>query len=283
LSVTPLNSERELSMGVTLDELLENSGINLMKDDATEKVASEKDAQVDEAELVNALRKYASDEDDHGEIRHEAARELAEKTAEIMVIAQTISEINKLASLSVDEEETQKVASFIKVALDKGHNETEIAEFLEKSGSSRIGRALGSVAQGARRIVGRAAGGHAEKAVKGELRLLRDKLLHGGQNEVQKHLTHLEARIGKPAVIKYLQTIQKEGTRLPGAAYKMLPKEPAGGSLGKLTTSAGKEYSIGKDTAKATAMIGGGLGTGLALKGKSNDRRGRGGPVIING
>jgi hypothetical protein len=269
-------------MGVTLDELLENSGINLMNDDATEKVASVKDAQIDEIELVNALRKYASDENDHGEIRQEAARELSEKTAEIMVIAQTISEINKLASISVDEKETQKIASFIKVALDKGHSEEEIAEFLEKSGG-RISRALSSVSQGFRRAHGREAADVTGGAVKGELRLLRDKLIHGGQAEVQKHLNYLEAQIGRPAVVKYLKMVQDEGTRLPGAAFKMLPREASGGALGKLTTGSGKEYVIGKDAAKATAMIGGGLGTGLALRGGSNDKRGRGGPVIING
>ena len=271
-------------MGVTLDELLESSGISSLKGEAEEKTASASDAQVDEGNLVTALRKFASDgESDQREIRQEAARELAEKTAEIMVITKTIDEINKLASLGVEEEQMQKVATFIKVALDKGHSSEDIARFLEKNAAaSRIGRAISAAAQAVRRPFARSAARYSAKAVQAEERILRDKLIHGSKAEIEKHLRHLEGKIGRPALTKYLQKIQQEGTRLHPSAFSYIPRPPRGGkALATIKTRGGKEYSVGEGTARSAGIGALGLGTGYALTKKDSDKGGRGGAVIV--
>ncbi len=124
-------------MSVTLEELLESSGINSLKGEEQEKTASDNAHSED---LVSELRKMAEAQPAPEGTKELAAQELAEKTAEIAVIAQTLSEIEKVSSLKIPKAHT-KIATFIKVAMDAGHNEKDIASFLTstKKASERRG------------------------------------------------------------------------------------------------------------------------------------------------
>lgn len=271
-------------MGVTLDELLESSGISSMKGEEQDKTASAQCAQSDADDLVSALRKIASSDGDGDvqEIRVAAARELQEKTAEILIIRQTIEEIDKLASLGVPEEETAKLATFIKAALDKGHTEEDIAKFIEKQGSGAIGRSIGRAINTARRPVTRAASNIADKGVNSEYRVLRDTLKRGSPAEVQKHLAAMEGRSGKEAVTSMVSAVKDEGTRLPNEAMRYLPRvDKAKGYT--VTMPGGAEKTISANTAHKGALAAGGLGTGAALRGNSGGKKGKGVTVINTG
>ena len=266
-------------MGVTLDELLESSGINSLKGE--EKTASlNSDAQPDEIDLVSALRKLAADESP-GALKAEAARELAEKTAEIMIITQTLQEIDKIASLGVEEPQQQKLASFIKVALDRGHSQKEIAEFL-KTSSTAIGRWWRATMQAGRRRGGQKAMQKGLQSGEREMAVLREKLLEGSHREATKHLTMLEGRLGKPAVDKMVQSISAEGSHLPRAAMKYMPKGVKPGQKAyTIKTPGGTEKRISAPDLKMVGIGGAGLGTGLLLNRKRKEPERRGGVVVV--
>lgn len=271
-------------MGVTLDDLLENSGLNSLRGDGTAKTASE-DALPNDLDLVSELRKLASQEDVKAPVlKEEAARELAEKTAEIMVIRQTMQEIDKIASLGVPEEAHNKLATFIKVAIDKGHSENEIAEFLEKSAAGimeRAGRAWKWMRhEGARKGVREGV----ERAVahtKNQKELLRTTLIRGNPSEIATRMERLEGALGKENLEKLVGEIGKEGTRIPSVARGYMPRN-AGGATRYSIAAGGKELgSISKDHAQKGALATLGLGTGFAVANKGSDRGSGGGGVTI--
>jgi len=268
-------------MGVTLDELLENSGINSLKGEETVKTASD-DARIGGEELVAELRKYANEEPQKAPvIREEAARELAEKTAEIFIIKQTMQEIDKLASLGVDSNSHQKLATFIKVAMDKGHSEQEIAEFLKTAIVGRIGRAVKSGVQAMKRPISRTAAKTVGSIDSGEIRLLREKMLKGGFKEGTKHLQAVESQYGRPVVVKMLSIIQKEGSHLPSWANKYLPKDAGKSFTIKGPGGAEKSISMGALKRYGVPAAAGGAGIAVGAKG-GKDKKGGRGVVIVN-
>lgn len=121
---------------LTLDQLLDTLG----KEPETEKVAAAP------SDLVARLRKEAGD-DQPADTMVAARAELAEKTAEIGVIAMTLAELEqapgiKLAAPSAAPTARHRhMAVFIKSALERGHEPAEIAAFLRKEAG------LGSAAE----------------------------------------------------------------------------------------------------------------------------------------
>ncbi|MHC4644913.1 MAG: hypothetical protein ACYTBJ_05395 [Planctomycetota bacterium] len=271
-------------MGVTLEELLENSGVGSLNGEEAEKTASE-DARPDDQDLVSALRKYASAPENRQEvIKGEAARELAEKTAEILIIKQTMQEIDKLASLGVQQDQHQKLATFIKTAMDEGHSEQEVAEFL-KAASGRVMRAIqGAVQSGRRRSVARSfakAEGKGAKAAEHETRQLRNVLTRGKPNEIERHLTKMEGHYGRKSVGESLKELKDAGTRIPRSASSWVPR--AGDAKVGVTLPGGAEKAVSVAQLKRYGIPGAAAAGGLALgsRGKSKDS-GRKGVVVVN-
>lgn len=272
-------------MSVTVEELLERSGISSLNSDEQEKTASD-NAHENDGDLVDALRKMAEAQPELDvvggeEVKSLAAQELVEKTAEITVIAQTLAEIEKVASIGLPEDH-KKVAVFIKAAMDDGHSEEEIAEFLKTAIFQRISRAAKAGVQAVRRPFTRRHARLAEKGIGDEARLLKEKLLEGSPAEVRKHLRTLEVQVGREGLIKQLAEFQREGMRLPADAYRMLPKgagKPGikvtmpGGTEKTVTTEALKRYGIPAGAGAA------GLGIGAARGGGDKDKSGK--KVII--
>lgn len=260
-------------MSVTLEELLESSGINALKGE--EKTASD---NAQEEDLVSALRKMAEAQPTPEDTRNLAAQELAEKTAEIAVIAQTLSEIEKVASAGAKTRPAghhQKIATFIKVALDQGHSETEIAAFLKQGG--RVGRALKSGLQAMRRPFQRGAKRTYDAISDAETRLLREKLLSGSPKEIEKHLNMLKAHHGKAKVVKNLQNIKADLGHLPYPAMKELPKG-AGKTVG--VRVGGTEVALPVDKASTAAKVTGGLAGGAFLGSRGKNKGGSGVTVV---
>lgn len=112
----------------TLDQLLDTIDLGA----EAEKTASAPD------NLVERLRKEASAPS--VDVREAAQAELAEKTAEIGVIAVTLAEMEqagvpgvKLAApVAAPSGRHRQVAVFIKSALERGHSTEEVARFLQK-------------------------------------------------------------------------------------------------------------------------------------------------------
>lgn len=275
-------------MGISLDELLNESGITSLEEEI-EKVASENTHDNGpEFDIVEKLRKYASSQ---APLRDEAARELSEKTAEILVIKQTMEEIEKLSPAPVSDEGHDKTAAFIKAALDNGHSEEEIAQFVKESGVigtavrgalGRAKRSLDYLDQGNLRGLANKAKHVIDNSTVSEYKLLRRTLTSGSQAEITHRLADLEGKIGRPKLIKLIEGIKMEGTRLPHEAYRMLPK-PGQKPLASIVRN-GKTYPISADIAKKSGMIGAGLGTGYALSGRHSGNNGssRGGVTVIH-
>lgn len=263
-------------MSVTLEELLERSGINSLRGEEQEKTASDNAQNED---LVSALREMAEEQPTSEYTKKLAAQELAEKTAEIAVIAQTLSEIEKVASPGAAQAPNghhQKLATFIKVALDSGHSETEIAAFLKKAG--RIGRAIKSGIQAMRRPYQRAAKGVYESVADAETRLLREKLISGSQKEVEKHINMLKAQHGKDVVVKKLMAMKDDLGHLPYPAMRELPKG-SGKTVG--LRLGGSELALPAEQALTAAKIGGGVAGGALLGHAATKKKDGGGGVTV--
>lgn len=257
---------------VTLEELLEKSGISALGGD-TEKTASVND---DQPNLVSALRKYAESTEESSpdtNVRAAARQELIEKTAEILVIRQAIEEIEKVASFDFEfeDEEQMKVAAFIKAALDKGHEEAEIAKFIKQAFGGRILRKGKEIVQAIKRPFQRSAERFAARSKADEVRLLKEKIAHGSPDEVRKYLKTLEVHHGKETVTKTLQNLKNKGVYLPQPAMKYLPK--GGTETYKFTTPGGKKHEIAKAKAHKYLGIGGGVAGGAAVASAAGGRK----------
>ncbi len=261
-------------MGVTLDELLDESGISSMNVEH-EKTASE-DTH-DGLDLVEQLRKFA--EDDTVSLKEDAERELIEKTAEILVIKETIGEINNLSSIGIDSGEQAKIASFISSALESGHSEEEIAFFLEKRAGiiGQVGRGFERMIQRNRRrsiprfqAVADRAKSRGNAVIEKEKSLLRKSFLRGNDKEIARHIDDVEAHYGPEGLQDLLIEMKNEGTRLPHNAYRRIPKNKAIPSYSvKINDTT---HQISKQRAHQAGLAGLGLGTGYAVsnKGRGN-------------
>lgn len=137
-------------MGLTLDQLLDETGAAELGGSGVRhtKTAS---TRHDFAKLADRCRRAAEVTPDETAIAGQHA--LAEKTAAVAVISRTIAEIRAIDGDDTPLEKTAAaqssidLATFIKTALDAGHDPSRIAEFLEKQGApgGLIDRALGRV------------------------------------------------------------------------------------------------------------------------------------------
>ena len=285
-------------MGVTLEQLLSDST-------GTEKTASA-DAPPIESDIVDELRKHA--EDDNIAIREQAVQELTEKTAEIVVIQKALEEIDKVASLGVASNEHKKLATFIKVALDKGHSEEAIAEFLKKE-AVILPTLLGAVGG----VAAAKAGSKAYQAGKAALKRRHWKKMEKGISKRHGKVSKLEGatmqdlakNMDSPAYLKRfsdvhspedlkgrLSALAEMGYEMPKSTSKFLPKKlggkestPAftaktpGGKKISVTSEQAKRYGIPAGYAAGGAaggkMVFGGSGEGESGKNKS-------GVVVVN-
>jgi len=270
-------------MGVTLDELLDESGISSMNAEH-EKTASE-DTH-DGLDIVDQLRKFA--EDDSFFLREGAERELVEKTAEILVIKETIGEINNLSSIEVLDDDQSKTASFISSALESGHSEDEIAFFLEKNAGvlDRVGRGIGRVVQRSRRKALPRLESTINKAkvkgggiLEGEKRALRHSFSSGSEKEIARHLDDIESHYGPEKLQRFLIEMKNDGTRLPQSAYRKIPRSKVNPSYS--VDINGATHQISKQRAHQIGMIGAGLGTGYAASRKGGGGNGSSRNVTI--
>lgn len=270
-------------MSVTVEELLERSGINSLKGEGVEKTASDNAHENDDG-LVEALRKLAEHDSGGGDVKTLAAQELAEKTAEIAVIAKTLSEIEKVASLGLQDEEERRVATFIKVAMDKGYSEKDIAGFLKNAAYGNLLK-LKKGLQAVRRPFGRKGYQAAENTARSEARLLREILLEGSPRQVRRHLRVLQAQYGKDDLVKQLIAAKKDLGRLPTEAHKLIPKGADKPGL-KITMPGGTEKTITTESLKRygipTGAAAGGVAAGAAARGK-NKSESKGGMTVIKG
>lgn len=249
-------------MGVTLDELLDRVGIG-SGEQGHEKTASQTSHE-DENDLVSALRKCA--EDDMANVMAEAQRELIEKTAEISVVKTTLEEIDSILQAQTPEEDMRKVAAFIRVALDRGYSQKNIALHLKTAGiSDRMMRWLARRTQGAKDAVGREGQNIANRAERSRNRLSLNTMVRGTQEEQKRYLRGLEATHGKNYVATHLKDLEANtGTRLTYEAKKYLPRakgNPSGQTY-KFTDAKGVVHEMGKEKAHTIAK-----GTGLVAAG----------------
>jgi hypothetical protein len=271
-------------MGVTLEELLNESGVSSLCEDI-EKTASS--GAPPEGDIVEQLLKYASDA--MVPVKEKALSELAEKTAEIFIIKKTMEEIDKIASMGVTPEELSKLASFVNRALEKGHDSKAIAAFLEKQSAIPFGDFPSFVLRqgrkgmaGFRRSVSTPrAISKIETAKEKELQLLRE-VMKVNPSEGTRFLNRVESYYGKPTLEKMLSKVKEEGTRIPNWAKGWLPKstEPA-----LLTTSVkgGKPIAISKTQAKRFGVPVAAAGGGYMLAGRKKDKSSGKNVVVVGG
>jgi len=113
-------------MGMTLDELLDATGINDLA--GHEKKASAGPTRPDFLKLAERCRRAAE-----AIPAPSPNRDLVEKTAEIAVISRTLSEIDEIvgdgATKTANQDSPDKIAAFINCALGEGYSSESIAEF----------------------------------------------------------------------------------------------------------------------------------------------------------
>jgi hypothetical protein len=133
-------------MGLTLDQLLDETGVNDLT--GTPRLAKTAAVKPDFAKLAERCRLAANATP--ADVSASDHQDMAEKTAAIAVISRTLSEIHAIdgGAPSGGQEKTAAAAPagfdpalFIKTALERGHDPMRIAEFLEKQGGllGRIG------------------------------------------------------------------------------------------------------------------------------------------------
>lgn len=129
-------------MGITLDQLLDATGLDDLSGRALQKQASAP-PEHDLSKLAEQLRR-ASEADP---LEGFSEQELVEKTASIAVLERTLAEIRGIETSGARHVKTAAPegvkARFIKEALAEGYSAAQIAEFLEKEAFARA--ALGKV------------------------------------------------------------------------------------------------------------------------------------------
>lgn len=133
-------------MGMTLDQLLEATGIDEMAGLGLKKVAAEKSPAVDFLKLAQRCREAATEVP--VAVGDDAERDLISKTAAVAVISRTLHEIDEICGVS---EKTAAAVSvdpiaFAQEALSKGHSPEDIAVFMKQANLfSNWGESLASM------------------------------------------------------------------------------------------------------------------------------------------
>lgn len=278
-------------MGYTLDQLLDETGVNNLAGRRHTKTAA---AAPSFAKLAERCRRAA---EATPEDRVEAGQQqLAEKTAAVEIIRRTMAEISALESgeTKVASAPQQDPAPFIKAALEAGHTPEEIAEFLEKQAAGRIGRFVGELGAGLRS--GRAAklgrkaeetGGHAVRSWQSAAR----KYEGLGDIEKAKFVEKLRTKYGDETAHEILKS-NKSFQHLPSMKQirESMPKPTAagGGGGGKAVgvNVGGTQLGLTSEQlskAKKPAMyLGAGLLAHRAISNRPEPEKKKSGVVVVN-
>jgi len=254
--------------------------------------------------LVDRLRKAAGVDDlAHDELREGAARELAEKTAEIAVIALTLAEVDqaaaggeKTASVAEPTPEQRKTAVFIKMALEQGHSPEEIAGFLYEK-EAGIGNLFARGGIAARRAVGKPlsmmTGSMGETIGRREASILRNVHAKGDPGKMGQAIERLRKIYSPDSALRYVKDAGLDTALKEHPSFKDLVSaatRAAGPKAGaeKLpfmgATIGGKAYGVSKETAKKLQLPAAGvagLAVGKTMLGGDSEKRRGGGPIII--
>lgn len=235
-------------MGLTLDQLLDQTGIRGMSGGQT-KTASSASNTPDFAKLAERCRQAAETPSPE----EKTDRILTEKVAQVAIVRRTLREIHeietgervKTASASMDPKEML----FIKQALRRGHSPREIGDFLEKQAFlGRAWRAGKQAVTGLRHRKALARQGASDMAMQGSRR---------------RWISQLDE-------VRNLPTAERE------AALRRMQKSMDPVEFKAVTDAAGKQFT-GLDTYKnytkdvPKTLAGGGQGTGVQVGGQFYD------------
>jgi hypothetical protein len=251
-----------------LDDLLDATGISDLESEGLQKNAHEAPATEEHEQFLKLAERCERAATQSGATQPVVReRELAEKTAAIAVIAQTLGEIEAMVG------GTEKVAAdrspaaaFIELALAEGHAPAEIARFMKQAGmlSRAANNLLGRAGIGA----GEALHGFGARHVSSALREAAEDL---GPAPLGRYIDKLRANYGDRRV---RQLIERSGAKLDHvpSVRDLLPQKPP--KYGVTTDQL-------KQVAKPAAGVAAGLAAGKALFGDGGDDKRHGGVTVV--
>lgn len=262
---------------MTVAELLDATGVSSI----TKTAAAAPAAVTDFSKLAQLCREAATEPAvDPG---------LAEKTAEVAVIAQTLQEIAAIANTTKTASAVPpgpKTAEFIKRALAEGHDPTEIAEFLKTGGwlSRKVNELRGGAGAALARPLGGAAAGIAERSGRAYHAALRDVARTGNAQQGEALVAKLRRLHGDEAAA---HLVEGSGARLhhlrevKDLMPKMAPeKKMLSAHIG------GKDVGLTADQLKAgakpAALAAGAAYVGHKIGAPDEEKKGKKGVVVIN-
>jgi len=291
-------------MSYTLDQLLDETGINAITGEHLNKKASLIDPQ-DLSKLAERCRQAVNATPDE---RVSAEQELLiEKTAAVEIIGRTLAEIR---SIDIPPEQVKTAseggpdatAEFIKAALDQGYRPEQVAEFIEKNAILgrliRRGREFGATRslRKAMKTTTRGEAGTLQAQRKFE-NLVRDmenvptaqkaNLLNRMRVEIGPQSTHAVISSAGGRNWKELGSFKSLQKEIPKAAPGT-PEAIAATRGGVGVSIGGTQYGLSKEQLgkikKPAMYAGAGVMAHRAIAGpKKNDSGGKGRPVIITG
>lgn len=278
-------------MGLTLDQLLEETGIAGLSSSAKKAIEKQASGEVDFLKLAERCRRAAEAPAPTTAV----TSTMAEKTAEVAVVRRMLDEVEEV----LDEVGATKTASpfdtatFVKEALAAGHAPEQIAQFLKSAGlRDGVARMLAAMsARGAHTVgrLGKSVDDWAHgKVVRNEGSRMRSMVDNKGKLHVGSEVERLRRRYGDEGAKAIIEASgvandarrTSEGFRLLGKAAppaKTLAQGTVGGTKFSVTDEQLKRY--GKP-----ALYGiGGAAAYRGIKGDDDEgRRGRKGVVVVN-
>jgi len=258
-------------MSHTLDDLLDATGLSDLEAEGFEKRAAEA-APTEEHEqflkLAERCERAATQTSPLSSSGRE--RELAEKTAAIEVIAQTLGEIDAVVAggekVAADR---RPAAAFIERALASGHAPAEIARFM---------KAAGLLSRSAHSLMGRAGVSAADTLHNAGVRhfgaALRDAAENMAPARLERYIQGLRASYGDKKVRHLIERSGANVGHVP-SARALFPSDPS-----PPATATSQLKSVAKPAATAAA----GLAAGKLLfdrDGGGDKRHGGGGVTVI--
>ncbi len=289
-------------MSYTLDQLLDETGINEITGEHLNKQASTSERQ-DLSKLAERCRRAVDATPDERVSSEQQA--LVEKTAAVAIIGKTLAEIRAIDDSPPDQvktasTETPDAAVFIKAALDAGHTPEQISEFIEKNAifgrlarrakihyqTGRVGRAV-QKEQKAGRVVGKR-----DRQLQESIRRLES----APEAERAATLARLRANMGSEnayALVSAAGGKNWKGMEAFKELKKVQPKKPPG-TPGAPSAPGGVGVNVGgrqvglsseqmQKIKKPALYLGGGALAHRAITGPKQESGGKGRPVIITG
>ncbi|MBP9826353.1 MAG: hypothetical protein KBF21_19150 [Thermoanaerobaculia bacterium] len=282
-------------MGMTLDQLLDETGVSNLGRRHTKTAAP---AKPDFAKLAERCRRAAdATTDDHAASERHG---LVEKTAAVEIIRRTMAEIAALdggqpKTAAAVSDASADDAAFIRAALEDGHTPEAIAEFLEKQAAGGVRRFLGELGSGLKSNRAGRLGRAAEMAEGSAVRSWKSaarEYANLGDGDKMKFVEKLRRKFPDETVHAILKD-NKDFHHLPG--WKQLASAAAPVAAGAGAGAGGKALGVnigghqlgltGKqlDKIKTPALyLGGGALAARAISGKSEPEKKKSGVVVVN-